>query len=177
MIHQTQYLHMEISIYLVFSSLEIKRRHIQTKVYYQLFYSVWKEASYKPWKVALAKKSFPSEYIMDTNCFDECFLFRVITGRNYFLYKLIVTHRFGVTVMLLRSLKQVFWKKSVFYVHYLHNNIAMLLIPQRSKIRCPDNCPPDNFPQGVRTIVPEEICTPDNCFREKLPPRTISIEE
>ena len=30
------------------------------------------------------QKSFPSVYIIDTNCFDECFLFRVITGRNYF---------------------------------------------------------------------------------------------
>ena len=39
------------------------------------------------------------------------------------------------TAMLLRSLKQVFWKKSVFYIHYLHNNIIMLLIPQRSKIK------------------------------------------
>ena len=66
---------------------------------------------------------------MDTTC---CFLFRVITGRHSFLYKLIVTQKFGVTAMLLRSLKQVFWKKSVFYIHYFHNNIAMLLIPQCS---------------------------------------------
>ena len=45
---------------------------------------------------------------MDTTCFDEYFLFRVIAGRHSFLYKLIVTHRFGVIAMLLRSLKQVF---------------------------------------------------------------------
>ena len=88
--------------------------------------------SHKPWKVAVAKKSFPSVYIMDTTCFDECFLFRVITGRHSFLYKLIITQKFGVTAMLLRSLKQVFWKKSVFYIHYFHNNITMLLIPQCS---------------------------------------------
>ena len=45
---------------------------------------------------------------MDTTCFDECFLFRVITGRHPFLYKPIVTQKFDVTAMLLRSLKQVF---------------------------------------------------------------------
>ena len=67
---------------------------------------------------------------MDSTCFDECFLFRVITRRHSFLYKLIITQKFGVTAMLLRSLKQVFWKKSVFYIHYFHNNITMLLIPQ-----------------------------------------------
>ena len=45
---------------------------------------------------------------MDTTSFDECFLFRVITGIHSFLYKRIVTQKFGVTAMLLRSLKQVF---------------------------------------------------------------------
>ena len=109
----------------------MQRRLTQTKVYHELFYSVWKETSHKPWKVAVATTSFPSVYIMDTTCFDECFLFRVITGRH-FLYKLIVTQKFGVTAMLLRSLKQVFWKKSVFHIHYFHNNTAMLLIPQCS---------------------------------------------
>ena len=32
--------------------------------------------------------------------------------------------------MLLRSLQQVFWKKSVSYIRNLHNNITMLLIPK-----------------------------------------------
>ena len=45
---------------------------------------------------------------MDTTSFDEYFLFRVITGRHSFLYKLIVTQRLRATAMLLRSLKQVF---------------------------------------------------------------------
>ena len=48
--------------------------------------------------------------------------------KTYFSCKFIVTQRFFATVILLRPLKQVFWKKTVFYVHYLHNNIAMLLI-------------------------------------------------
>ena len=102
------------SIYLVFFSLEMLRRLIKTKVYNKLYYSVWKETSHKALKVAAAKKSFQSVYIIDTTCFDECFLFHVINGRHYFLYKFIVTQRFVETAMLLCSLKQVFWKKSAF---------------------------------------------------------------
>ena len=67
-------------------------------------------------------------YIVDTICFDVSLLFSVTTGRHSFLYKLIITQKFGVTAMLLRSLKQVFWKKFVFYIHYFRNNITMLLI-------------------------------------------------
>ena len=39
-----------------------------------------------------------------------------------------VSQRFGATAMLLRSLRQVFRKKSAFYTRYLHNNITMLLL-------------------------------------------------
>ena len=70
------------SIYLVFYSQEMKRRPVQNKVCCKLFYPVWKETSHKHLKVAAAKKSFPSLYIIDTICFDECFLFHVITGRH-----------------------------------------------------------------------------------------------
>ena len=52
-----------------------------------------------------------------------------------FLYKFAVTQRFGETVMFLCSLKQVFWKKSAFYIRYLHNEITMLLITKvRNKV-------------------------------------------
>ena len=89
-----------------------------------------------PLTAAAAKKPFPSVYIFDTTCFDKCFLFRVVTGRHYFLYKFIVTQRFGETTMMLYSLKQVFWKKPAFYIRYLHNNTTMLLVvskrPQQS---------------------------------------------
>ena len=115
---------------MIFFSLEILRRLVKTKVYYKLCYSVWKETSHQPWKVAAAKKSFQSVYIIDTTCFDECFLFHVTTGRHYFLYKFIVTWRFRKTAMLLFSLKQVFWKKSAFYIRYFHNKIKMLLFPK-----------------------------------------------
>ena len=84
----------------------------------------------KPSKVATAKYFFPSLcVILYTACFDKCFLFDMITGRHYFLYKFIVTQRFFATVMLLHSLKQVFLKKSVFYFHYPHKKITMLLAP------------------------------------------------
>ena len=80
-----------IIIYLVFSSLE---ELMQTKVYFKLFYSVWKETSQKPLKVAAATTSFSGVCIIVKTCFDECFLFHIITGRHYFLYKF-VTQRFG----------------------------------------------------------------------------------
>ena len=40
---------------MVFSSLEMQRRLIWTKLYYKLLYSVWNETSHKPLKVAAAK--------------------------------------------------------------------------------------------------------------------------
>ena len=75
----------------------------------------------------MQKKPFPSVYIISTTCFDECFLFHLMTGRHYFLCKFIDTQWFGTTAMLLRSLKQVFRRKSAFYIRYLWNNITVLL--------------------------------------------------
>ena len=43
--------------------------------------------SHKPLKVAAAKKSFPGVHIIETSCFDECFLCHVMTGGHYFLNK------------------------------------------------------------------------------------------
>ena len=37
---------------------------------------------------------FSSVYVIDANCFDECFLFHVIAGRRYFFPKFVVTMRF-----------------------------------------------------------------------------------
>ena len=47
------------SIHLVFSSLEIQRRFMQTRVYCKLFHSAEKETSRKPLKVAAIKEVFP----------------------------------------------------------------------------------------------------------------------
>ena len=110
-------------IYLVFSSLEMQRRFMQTKWYYKLFYYVWTETSHKTLKVAAAKYSFLSVYTTDTTCFDDCFLFYVITEKHYLNINVIVTKRFGTIATLLRSLRKMSWKKSAFHIHYLHNNI------------------------------------------------------
>ena len=49
-----------------------------------------------------------SLYVIGIACFDECFLFYVITGRHYFLQKIIATLRAFPAAMLLLSLKEVF---------------------------------------------------------------------
>ena len=49
----------------------------------QAFYSVWKETSHKHLKLAAAKKSFPSVYIINKTCFDECFLVHVFLVHNW----------------------------------------------------------------------------------------------
>ena len=71
------------SIFFVIFSLEMRRRLLKTKMYYNLCYSVWKETLHKPLKVATAKKYFLSVHIIDTTCFDDCFLFHIITGRHF----------------------------------------------------------------------------------------------
>ena len=81
------------SIYLVFLSLEMSKRLQKTKAYHAFSYFVLKETTYKPLKVAAAKTFFFSVYVVGTTCFDECFLFYVITGRHYFSKKFIVTLR------------------------------------------------------------------------------------
>ena len=115
------------SIYLVFSSLEMQRRVIQIKTHDKLFYSVWKESSHKPLKVAAAKNYFPGVYIIDITCFNKCFLFHVITWRQYFLCKLIVPQWFWCNRHVAAFFKTSVLKKSIFYIRYFHNNIAMLL--------------------------------------------------
>ena len=51
-------------------------------------YLVLKEASHKPLNVAAAKKYFPSVFIIDATCVDECFSFHVITANSVFYTKL-----------------------------------------------------------------------------------------
>ena len=117
------------SIYLIFFSLEMQRVLVQTKVCYELCYSLWKETCDKPLKVATAKKSFPNVYIIDTTYFNECFLFHVIAGR----------HNFYTDLSLSRDLMNrhvaVFFetsalKEAALYTRYLHDDITMLLIPK-----------------------------------------------
>ena len=81
------------SIYFVFLLLEMQKRLKKTKVYHLFSYFVWKETTHKPVKVAAAKSCFSSVYVIGKTCFDEIFLFFVITGRYYFSWKFIVTVR------------------------------------------------------------------------------------
>ena len=53
-------------------------------------YPVLKEASYKPLKIAAAKKSFTSVFIIDTTCFVECFSCHVITANSIFYTNLLL---------------------------------------------------------------------------------------
>ena len=71
----------------------MKKRLEQTKVYHSFSYFVWKETTHKPLKRAAAKNPFTSGYVIGATCFDECFLFYVITGRHYFSWKFIITLR------------------------------------------------------------------------------------
>ena len=61
-------------------------RLIQTMVQYKFFYSVSKETSQKPSKVAAAKNVSPSVYVIDTTCFDECFLNVLFDNWSSFFY-------------------------------------------------------------------------------------------
>ena len=67
----------------LFTLLEIERRLKKTKVYYTLYYPVWKETKRKPLKRAAPKDLFSTVYFTDATCFHKCFLYHVITGRHY----------------------------------------------------------------------------------------------
>ena len=109
------------SIYLVFSSVEYKEDSYKPNYTTSLFSLCLKTNVWQTSKVATAKNFFPSVCVIGKACFDECFLFNVIIWRHYSLYKFIFTQSIFAIAILLRSLKQVFWKMSIFYVRYLHN--------------------------------------------------------
>ena len=101
-----------------------KRSHTDQNILQGLLLCLKRNIS-QTFKSSSCKTFFPSVYVIDTACSDECFLFQVIIGIRYFLYRFIVTQSFFAIAMFLCSLK-----KSVFYVRYLHNKIKMLLIPK-----------------------------------------------
>ena len=110
---------------LVISSLEMQRRLIQTKLYYKLFYSIANFS--QTFKVAAAKNVFPSAYVTGATALSDCF-YSICYLEDIILYTNLSLPR-GL-LQAPRSLKQVFRKKSVFYVRYLHNDSIMLLIPK-----------------------------------------------
>ena len=110
------YLPLASSIYFVFLPLEMQERLEQRPKYTTRFLTLSeKKRPQKPLKVAATKTLISNVYVIGTTCFDECVLFYVITGRHYFSWKINVNMRIFLNVMLMPSLKPVFWKKSVFY--------------------------------------------------------------
>ena len=75
---------------------------MQTKIRFKCCYSVRIKTTHNPSKVAAAVcmcvlyvyMFFYSVYVVDATCFNECFLFHVITGKHYFLQKFLATKRF-----------------------------------------------------------------------------------
>ena len=80
----------------------------RTKVYSIFLVLSEKNPAHKPSNVAAATNLFFSVYVIGIACFDECFLFYVLTGRHYFLQKSIATLRAFPAAILLLSLKEVF---------------------------------------------------------------------
>ena len=71
------------SIYLIFSSLEILRRLIQTKLYHEFFLLCLKRNVSLTFRSSSCQKLISSVYVIGTACFDEFFLFHVIIGRHH----------------------------------------------------------------------------------------------
>ena len=78
------------SIFLVFPSWKMQRRLIQTKLCYKLSLSSLKRSVLQTFKIAAAKKSFTSVFIIDTTCFVECFSCHVITANSIFYTNLLL---------------------------------------------------------------------------------------
>ena len=68
----------------LFFSRNVKKTRTDQSII-QFSYSLQKEMSQKPSKVAAAKTYFSSVYVIDTACFDECFFFYLRTARHCFL--------------------------------------------------------------------------------------------
>ena len=69
----------------LFFSRNVKKTRTDQSIIIQFSYSLQKEMSQKPSKVAAAKTYFSSVYVIDTACFDECFFFYLRTARHCFL--------------------------------------------------------------------------------------------
>ena len=106
---------------MVLSSLEIQRRLMQTK-YITSFFIFKNNNSKKPF----------CKYVCSCYSLLRCFLFHVISAR--LLFKVYRYPEVSSTAIFLCTLKQVVWKKSVFYFSpyfYLHNKSTMLMLKWR----------------------------------------------
>ena len=101
--------------FLVFFSLEMQIRLIQTKVYCQVFYSGWKETTHESSIMyELPKKIFPVCIISVQLASMNVFLFSLMTGKHCVFYKVYRYSEVFSTAMLLVSYKQAFWIRPVF---------------------------------------------------------------
>ena len=75
------------SIYLIFCSLENPKRTRADQSILHVFFFAFskKEATHEPSIVATANIFFSSQHVISATCFDEWFLFHVITGRHCLL--------------------------------------------------------------------------------------------
>ena len=86
-------------------------------------------------KSSSCKKAFPKCVYHGYNLLRKMLFIPCDTGWYYFYTNLSLPKGL-MKPSCCCSLKQVFWKKSTFYIRYLHNNTTMLLIPKvHNKIR------------------------------------------
>ena len=107
--------YIKLSIYMQKSKFT---RHRQYSFLFlsQVFLLCLKRNSSQVLKSSSFKNFFFSLYVIDTTCFCEYFLFYVITGRSYFLWKFIITLRFFSNHHVVTYLKQLLGKNSIFLV-------------------------------------------------------------
>ena len=118
---------------MVFFSLEMQRRLVQTKVYYKLSYSVWKETSHKRltnffFKSSSCKKGFLGYVYHWYNLlrwilFVPCDNWKTLFFYTNLLLPIVLVNRYVAVSIETSVLKEV----RILY-RYLHNNIKMLLI-------------------------------------------------
>ena len=118
MAYQTKYIHVRNYIYFsqiafIWSSFV----YISKKSSYRLkfSYSVQIETIHKPWEKAAAKHFFSSAYVR-CNLLRWMFFIWYEMWKTLFFLKVYRYFDISSTTLLLSSLKQVFWKKSVFYI-------------------------------------------------------------
>ena len=99
---------------MVFSSREMQKRLMQNKAYDKFF--CLKRSVSQTFESSSCKKVYPKFVYHWYNLLRWIFFILRDNWKQYFLHKFIVPQRLGATAMLLRSLKQLFWKKSGFYM-------------------------------------------------------------
>ena len=104
---------------MVFFSLQMQRKFTQKTKYTTCFFTLFIKRQLTNFLKQQLRKNF---YVISTTCFNECFLFNVITKRLYFLKKFIVALSFFSS----HAVASCF-ERSPYSIRYLHNNSTMLI--------------------------------------------------